>query len=173
MKPKVIVAPEFRRMDEIFDPPTLERLHDLVDVQWGRDGPMPQEAFMAALQDATAVVFGTWRYGSDAIPNAGSSLRYVFEVAGGHGHVDLNGRLGNIPVQMVGSIAHQLIGGRVIDIAPSFDNTPVPPMLHHWIDGDIVSGYYPWPADVDAERIDRSSNMAWEDLKDLMRGSMK
>ena len=56
MKPKVIVAPEFRRMDEIFDPPTLERLHDLVDVQWGRDGPMPQEAFMAALQDATAVV---------------------------------------------------------------------------------------------------------------------
>ena len=90
MKPKVIVAPEFRRMDEIFDPPTLERLHDLVDVQWGRDGPMPQEAFMAALQDATAVVFGTWRYGSDAIPNAGSSLRYVFEVAGGHGHVDLN-----------------------------------------------------------------------------------
>jgi hypothetical protein len=45
--------------------------------------------------------------------------------------------------------------------------------LHHWIDGDIVSGYYPWPADVDAERIDRSSNMSWEDLKDRMRGSMK
>lgn len=97
----------------------------------------------------------------------------VLKVICGHGHVDLHGRLGQVPVQMVGSIAHQLIAGRVIDVAPSFDNTPAPPMLHHWIDDDIVSGYYPWPADVDAERIDRSSNMAWEDLKDLMRGSMK
>jgi phosphoglycerate dehydrogenase-like enzyme len=77
-------------MEEIFDPPTLARLHDLVDVEWGRDGPMPQEAFIAALQDATAVVFGTWHYGSDAIRNAGPSLRYVFEVAGEHSHVDLN-----------------------------------------------------------------------------------
>ena len=46
--------------------------------------------------------------------------------------------------------------GRVIDEAPSFLNETVPPMLHQWLDGDLVSGYYPWPADVDAERIDRS-----------------
>jgi Icc protein len=97
----------------------------------------------------------------------------VLKVICGHGHQDLHGRLGQISVQMVGSIAHQLIADRVLDIAPSFDNQPVPPMLHHWIDGDLVSGYYPWPADVDAERIDRSSNMSWEDLKDRMRGSMK
>jgi len=97
----------------------------------------------------------------------------VLKVICGHGHQDLNGRLGQIPVQMVGSIAHQLIADRVLDIAPSFDNIPVPPMLHHWIDGDLVSGYYPWPDGVDAERIDRSSNMSWEDLKDRMRGSMK
>jgi hypothetical protein len=97
----------------------------------------------------------------------------VLKVICGHGHQDLHGRLGQVPVLMVGSIAHQLIADRVLDIAPSFDPMPVPPMLHHWIDGDLVSGYYPWPADVDAERIDRSSNMSWEGLKDRMRGSMK
>jgi 3',5'-cyclic AMP phosphodiesterase CpdA len=97
----------------------------------------------------------------------------VLKVICGHGHLDLHGRVGNIPVQMVGSIAHQLIAGRVEDVAPSFDNERVPPMLHHWIDGDLVSGYYPWPADVDAERIDKSSNMPWQELKDRMRGAMK
>jgi 3',5'-cyclic AMP phosphodiesterase CpdA len=96
----------------------------------------------------------------------------VLKVICGHGHLDLNGRLGSIPVQMVGSMAHQLIAGRVIDIAPSFDNARVPPMLHHWIDGDLVSGYYPWPDGVDAERIDRSSNTEWDDLKKHMRGTM-
>jgi 3',5'-cyclic AMP phosphodiesterase CpdA len=97
----------------------------------------------------------------------------VLKIICGHGHLDLQGRLGNIPVMMVGSIAHQLIAGRVTDIAPSFDNVRVPPVLHQWLDGDFVSGYYPWPDGVDAERIDKSSNMDWEDLKDRMRGAMK
>jgi 3',5'-cyclic AMP phosphodiesterase CpdA len=97
----------------------------------------------------------------------------VLKIICGHGHLDLQGRLGDVPVQMIGSIAHQLIAGRVHDIAPSFDNVRVPPVLHHWIDGDIVSGYYPWPADVDAERIDRSANLPWDELKDRMRGAMK
>ena len=97
----------------------------------------------------------------------------VLKIICGHGHIDLQGRLGNIPVQMVGSIAHQLIAGRGDDIAPSFDNVRVPPVLHQWLDGDIVSGYYPWPDGVDAERIDKSSNMEWGELKDRMRGSMK
>ena len=74
----------------------------------------------------------------------------ILKVICGHGHVDLTGRLGGLPVQMVGSIAHQLIGGRVNDIAPSFGNYPVAPMLHHFLDGELLSGYYPWPADIDA-----------------------
>jgi len=97
----------------------------------------------------------------------------VLKVICGHGHFDLSGMIGNVPVQMAGAIAHQLIAGRVIDIAPSFDPMPVPPVLHHWIDGNLVSGYYPWPDGVDAERIDKSSNMDWEVLKDRMRGSLK
>ena len=97
----------------------------------------------------------------------------VLKIVCGHGHLDLQGRLGGVPVWMVGAIAHQLIAGRVVDIAPSFENARVPPVLHHWLDGDIVSGYYPWPDGVDAERIDKSSNMEWEKLKDHMRGSLK
>jgi phosphoglycerate dehydrogenase-like enzyme len=73
-------------MDEIFEPATQARLDDLVDVRWGRDGPMPAARFEQALQHATAVVFGTWHYGSDAIREAGLALRHVFEVAGGHAH---------------------------------------------------------------------------------------
>jgi 3',5'-cyclic AMP phosphodiesterase CpdA len=96
----------------------------------------------------------------------------VIKVICGHGHLDLNGRMGHIPVQMIGSIAHQLIAGRALDVAPSFDNVPAPPVLHHWIDDDIVSGYYPWPEGVDSERIDRSANMDWKDLKEHMRGAM-
>ena len=90
MKPRVIVAPDFRKMTEVFDPPTLARLEDLVEVVWGRDGPMPQGEFVAALADATAVVFGTWHYGRDAIRQAGDGLRKVFEVAGSHHHPDLD-----------------------------------------------------------------------------------
>ena len=97
----------------------------------------------------------------------------VLKIICGHGHIDLQGRLGNIPVLMVGSIAHQLIAGRGDDVAPSFDNVRVPPVLHQWLDGDIVSGYYPWPDGVDAQRIDKSSNMDWDELKDRMRGAMK
>ena len=97
----------------------------------------------------------------------------VLKIICGHGHLDLQGRLGMVPVQMVGSIAHQLIACRGEDIAPSFDNVRVPPMLHQWLDGELVSGYYPWPDGVDAERIDKSSNMAWDELKRRMRGAMK
>ena len=97
----------------------------------------------------------------------------VLKIICGHGHLDLQGRLGAVPVQMVGSIAHQLIACRGEDIAPSFDNVRVPPMLHQWLDGELVSGYYPWPDGVDAERIDKSSNMAWDELKNRMRGAMK
>lgn len=89
-KPTVVVAPDFRRMDEIFDPATKARLEDLVDVRWGRNGAMPADQFEQAMQTAVAVVFGTWHYGPDAIRRAGPNLRHVFEVAGGHDHPDLD-----------------------------------------------------------------------------------
>ena len=90
MKPRVIVAPHFRTMAEIFDPPALARLDALAEVEWGRDGPVPQAEFNTALAEATSVIFGTWHYGRDAIRHAGPSLRYLYEVAGGHRHPDLD-----------------------------------------------------------------------------------
>ncbi len=91
----------------------------------------------------------------------------------GHGHIDMLGRIGNIPVYMAGSTAHQLIACRVIDQAPAFDPARVPPVLHPWLDGAFVRGYSPWPQWADENRIDKSAGMDWETLKDHMRGTMK
>jgi phosphoglycerate dehydrogenase-like enzyme len=78
---KVIVDPFFRSMDDIFSPSEAERLAGLVEIVWGRDEPMPLEAFAASLPDAFAVVTGGWRYGG--VPDDASSLRAILTVSGG------------------------------------------------------------------------------------------
>ena len=66
---------------------------------------------------------------------------------------DLTGRIGNVPVYMMGSTAHQLVAARAMDIAPATVNRPAPPVLHHFLDGNFVSGSYPWPIDIEKSRI--------------------
>jgi phosphoglycerate dehydrogenase-like enzyme len=78
---KVIVDPFFRSMDDIFSPHEAERLAGVVEIVWGRDEPMPLEAFAASLPDAFAVVTGGWRYG-DVLDDA-SNLRAILTVSGG------------------------------------------------------------------------------------------
>ena len=90
VKPKVVVAPDFRQMAEIFDASALGRLHELADVIWATDGPMPQEEFDVAMETAAAVVFGTWHYGEGAIRRAGPNLRHLFDVGGGFRHPTLD-----------------------------------------------------------------------------------
>ncbi len=81
MKPKIILDPAFRRINEIFDPADLARLYALADVIWGQDEPMPPEALDDARADAFAIVTGRWRYGDLAtMPN----LRAILEVGGRH-----------------------------------------------------------------------------------------
>lgn len=81
-KLKVIVDPSFRKMDEIFSPADQQRLHELVDVTWGKTEPMPHDAFLAALPDADAVICADWtRYG-DVLPQA-KKLKAIFGVSGG------------------------------------------------------------------------------------------
>lgn len=80
MKPTVVVDPHFRRMDEIFSPADRARLHGLVEVVWGRDEPMPDDAFRAALPEAVAVICGDWRYGE--VLDHAPRLRAIIEVAG-------------------------------------------------------------------------------------------
>jgi phosphoglycerate dehydrogenase-like enzyme len=80
-KPRVVVDPHFRTMQEIFAPADLERLRAFVEVIWGRDEPMPLEEARAALADAIAVVSSGWRYGE--LPDAAASLRAIIDVSGG------------------------------------------------------------------------------------------
>lgn len=89
-RPKLIVAPHFRRMGEIFAEVDLARLHELGNVVWGRDEAMPPDEFAAAVSDAAAIVFGTWTFGSHALDHASSRLQAILEVAGSHHHPSLD-----------------------------------------------------------------------------------
>lgn len=80
-RPTVILDPHFRRMDEIFSHADRVRLHGIAEVIWGRDEPMPPEAFQAALPEATVVICGDWRYGN--LPPVAAPLRAIIEVSGG------------------------------------------------------------------------------------------
>lgn len=79
--PLVIVDPHSRKMAEIFSPEELTRLHDLVEVVWGKDDPMPLEEARQALSRAIAVVCANWRY-EDALYQA-AELRAILTVSGG------------------------------------------------------------------------------------------
>jgi phosphoglycerate dehydrogenase-like enzyme len=79
-KPCVIVDPHFRRMAEIFTAADLARLHELAEVVWGRDEPMPEAEARAALTTAEAIVCAGWRYG-DALREA-ANLRAILTVSG-------------------------------------------------------------------------------------------
>jgi Icc protein len=87
----------------------------------------------------------------------------------GHCHTDLVGRIGHAVVYMAGAISHQLIATRGLSIAPSSVNAPSPPTLHHFINGEFLSGSNPWPADVEDKRIDKVSGISWDELKDSMK----
>ena len=80
-QPAVIVDPHFRSMGDIFSTEQSVRLRGTVDVVWGRDDPMPEDAFLAALPDAFAVVCGGWRYG-DVLDRA-ERLKAIATVSGG------------------------------------------------------------------------------------------
>jgi len=90
----------------------------------------------------------------------------------GHGHNDMVGRIGTVPVYMAGSTAHQLIAARAQDQAPAFDARRAPPVLHQWLGDGFVSGSNPWPEWVAEKRIDHESGLEWDVLKERMRGSM-
>jgi phosphoglycerate dehydrogenase-like enzyme len=80
-RPKVIVDPHFRGMNEIFSGHDASRLEGLVDVVWGRDEPMPLDEFRAALPGALAVVSAGWRYGP--VLDDAEELRAILTVSGG------------------------------------------------------------------------------------------
>ena len=72
-RPKVIVDPHFRSMAEIFTGEDRARLDTLATVVWGKDEPMPADAFDAAIGEAEAVVCADWRYGEAALKTSGAA----------------------------------------------------------------------------------------------------
>ncbi len=81
-RPTVIVDPHFRSMAEIFSAEDRARLDALATVVWGKDDPMPADAFDAAIGEAEAVICADWRYGEAALEKA-KKLRAILTVSGG------------------------------------------------------------------------------------------
>ena len=80
-KQKVILNPHPRPLDMIMSSDDAERLHDLVDVIWGKDEAIPETEFARACGDAYAIITTSWKRRSlDAMPN----LRAIMETGGRH-----------------------------------------------------------------------------------------
>lgn len=79
-KPRVVVDPHFRTMQELFSAADRARLHAVVEVIWGRDEPMPPDQARAALHDAIAIVSSGWRYAD--LPDGAANLRAIIDVSG-------------------------------------------------------------------------------------------
>ena len=78
-RPRVLLDPHFRRLDEIFAPEDLARLHDLADFVWGRNPPAPARRVAEARGEVAAVIAADWRYGPvQDFP----CLRAILEVSG-------------------------------------------------------------------------------------------
>lgn len=88
-RPRVLVTPHFRRMDEIFRPAAVEALHTNFAVVWGQDDRMSLSAFEHELDDVDAVVFGEWPDGVD-LAERGTRLRVLMDVSGTLDHQGLD-----------------------------------------------------------------------------------
>jgi phosphoglycerate dehydrogenase-like enzyme len=80
-KPVVILDPHPRTLEEIFSAEDLARLHDLAQVVWGQDAPMPPEVLAGVRDEVVAMIVGRWRGHAVAeLP----ALRAILEVGGRH-----------------------------------------------------------------------------------------
>jgi phosphoglycerate dehydrogenase-like enzyme len=80
MKPKILLDPAFRRMENILTPEDLSRLHAAADVLWGQDEPMPAAEIEKIRDEIVAIICGSWRYGD---VTRFRQLRAILEVGGG------------------------------------------------------------------------------------------
>jgi phosphoglycerate dehydrogenase-like enzyme len=80
MKPKVMLDPAFRTMDNILSEADLKRIHAAADVLWGKDDPMPAAEIEKVRDEVVAIICGSWRYGD---VNRFPRLQTILEVGGG------------------------------------------------------------------------------------------
>ena len=115
-KPRIVVAPHFRRIDEIFTPAAWDRLAGEFDLVWARDDPMPARDFASAIASAEAVVFVQWPQGV-TVPDS-ARLRVMIDVCGTLDHPNLdyracfanNIRVGTIAPVFAPAVAEHSLG---------------------------------------------------------------
>lgn len=80
-KPRVVLDPCWRRLDELFSPGDLASLRGEFDVIWAQGAPMPEAELAAALEWAFAYIAATPRLDAAGLA-AAPNLRAVIEVSG-------------------------------------------------------------------------------------------
>ncbi len=81
MKPSVILAPHWRRVDELFSREAFERLNSRFELVWARDESMPKSLLERAIPSAMAYVSSEPELGAAELARAGN-LKAVIEVSG-------------------------------------------------------------------------------------------
>ena len=85
-KEKVILNTHSRPVSMVMSDEDLERLHDLVDVVWGKDELMPEEEVARVRGDVFAIITGRTNYGPlEEMPN----LKAIMETNGRHPSPDI------------------------------------------------------------------------------------
>ena len=79
MKPKIILDPSFRRIENILSSEDLNRLHAAADVLWGKNEAMPEAEIEKVRHEIVAIICGNWRHGD---VNRFPRLRAILEVGG-------------------------------------------------------------------------------------------
>jgi phosphoglycerate dehydrogenase-like enzyme len=78
-----------RQLDTIFTPEDLERLGNTVEVIWGEDEQMPEDAWIEAKKEAS-ILIGIPGFGIGEIDkNAAPHLKAIMEVGGAHPRKEL------------------------------------------------------------------------------------
>lgn len=81
---KLVLAPyPFRTMEMIFWPEDLERLRSIVEIVWGTDEPLSEQAAEELKRDATYIACCRWIFGAVDEESA-PQLRAIAELGGGH-----------------------------------------------------------------------------------------
>jgi phosphoglycerate dehydrogenase-like enzyme len=81
-RPRILLAPHFRTLEEIFDPHDLARLHAFAEVVWAKDAPLPEAELEALLPEVWAWVGTHHPLPAERLARA-PKLRAVIDVAGG------------------------------------------------------------------------------------------
>lgn len=80
-RPTLILDAHWRQIDELFSADDLNRLHELYEVIWARDEPIPASVLEEALPQATVLIAATPRVDVHTLAQA-PKLHTVIEVSG-------------------------------------------------------------------------------------------